>query len=82
MIKVILIALALVIVLGLIAVLPTIHIDVDTVIASNAFSYIRAALYFIPAGTCVSILTIILGLWIFRVIVSLVKVIWDLLPGG
>lgn len=68
------------IVLSLIVSLPTITINSSVVIASSAFAYIRAALYFIPTGTCAAILSIILGLWIIRVIVSLVKTIWALLP--
>lgn len=66
--------------IGMIVALPVITIDANAVIASSAFAYIRAALYFIPAGTCATILIVILGLWIVRVVVTIVKTIWDLLP--
>lgn len=69
-------------VLALLIVMPTIHIDAGAVISSSAISYIRAALYFVPVGTCSAILTIIMGLWVFRVIVALVKAVWNILPVG
>jgi len=77
---VILVAVILVVVFALLMALPTIRIDKDTVIASNAFAYVRAACYFIPTGTCAAILAIIVGLQVFRIIVALVKTIWELLP--
>lgn len=69
-----------VIVLAAIVTLPTIHIDASAVVSSNAFSYIRAGLYFFPMGTVRAILGIILVLWILRVIIAFIKMIWDLLP--
>ena len=69
-----------ILVVSLIAGLPAIVIDVDSVIASSAFSYIRAACYFIPVEAVAGILSIIIGLWILRVIVTVAKTVWDLLP--
>ena len=60
--------------------LPTIDIDVDAVVASNAFAYIRAAMYFIPVRTVINILSTLLTIWLFRMIVSFVKMVWDILP--
>ena len=62
--------------------LPAIEINKDQVVSSNVFTYIRAAMYFIPSGTVFTIGGIILALWVFRVIVAVVKVIWDMLPVG
>ena len=78
--SVILFTVILLIAFALLMALPAIHIDSGAVISSNAFSYVRAALYFIPAGTCAAILAIIMGLWIFRVIIALVKTLWAVLP--
>ena len=78
--QVLLFAVILLIVFALLMALPAIHINSNAVISSNAFSYIRAALYFIPTGTCAAILGIIMGLWVFRVIIALVKTIWSVLP--
>ena len=60
--------------------LPTIDIDVDAVVASNAFAYIRAAMYFIPVRTVFNILSTLLTIWLFRMLISFVKMIWDILP--
>lgn len=68
------------VVLSALVLLPTINIDVDAVVTSNAFAYIRAAMYFLPVDTVVMIGGLILSLWVFRVIIAVVKVIWDLLP--
>ena len=73
-------AVLILIVFALIVALPTIHIDEQGAISSPAFQYIRAALYFIPSGTCAAILAIIVGLQVWRVIVTLIKTIWELLP--
>lgn len=78
--KLALFVLILVIVLAAFVVLPTIDIDVDAVVSSNAFTYIRAGLYFIPTDTVVTIGTLILALWVFRIIIAFVKVLWDVLP--
>lgn len=73
-------AVIILVVFALLMVLPTISIDSDAVIASGAFAYVRAALYFVPIGAAAPILAIIAGLWIVRVVVSLVKLLWDILP--
>ena len=79
---VILVAVIVLIVFALLMALPTIRIDSQGAIYSPAFQYVRAALYFIPTGTCAAILTIIVGLQVYRIIVALIKTIWELLPLG
>jgi len=69
-----------IIVFAALVALPVIHVDSAAVISSNAFSYIRAGLYFFPMGTVRAILAIILILWIVRTIIAFIKMIWDLLP--
>ena len=68
------------IVFGLLMALPAIQINVDAVTSSSAWAWIIAAMYFIPTHTAVTILTILVALWSFRLIIALVKMIWDLLP--
>ena len=80
MATVIITAFVVAIVIGLLAALPAISIDVDAVVASSAWHWIRAALYFIPTHTVVMILSVIVALGVFRIIVALVHSIWDLLP--
>lgn len=78
--KLLIFAVVIVFVLGCLIALPTISINVDAVTSSSAFEYIRAGLYFFPVDTVTTILTLIISLWCFRVVIALVKTIWDLLP--
>lgn len=81
-IKLVIFAVIIVAVLGILAFLPEINIDKDAVISSSAWSWVRAALYFIPLHTVVAILSVVLGIGIWSIIVSVVKTIWDVLPFG
>ena len=63
-----------------IAALPAINIDANAVISSTFYTYIRAGLYFLPIGTVSTIFGIQVALWTFRIIVSVVRAVWDLLP--
>lgn len=67
---------------ALIGFLPTISIDAGAVIAGTAYSYIRAAMYFLPLNTVITILSLVVSLAVFRIVVSLVKTLWDMLPVG
>lgn len=68
------------IVLGILLFLPTIHIDKDAVIASSAWYWVKAALYFLPIHTVRTIVSTVVVLGIFSLIVAVVKSIWDVLP--
>lgn len=63
-----------------IAALPAINIDANAVISSSFYTYIRAGLYFLPIGTVTTIFGIQIALWTFRIIVAVVRAVWDLLP--
>ena len=72
-------------ILGIIAIplllmLPVINIDAVNIIQGNVFGYIRAGLYFLPVGTVARILGISVALFGFRIIVAVVKTVWELLP--
>lgn len=60
--------------------MPTISISYTAVITSSVYSFIRGAMYFLPCGTIAIILGIILALWLFRVLVAVVRTVWALLP--
>lgn len=62
------------------AALPVINIDANAVISSTFYTYIRAGLYFLPMGTVTTIFGIQIALWTFRIIVAVIRAIWDLLP--
>lgn len=69
-----------IIAIPLLLMLPVINIDVVSIIQGGVFSYIRAALYFLPVGTVAKILGLTLSLFTFRIIVAAVKTVWQLLP--
>lgn len=60
--------------------LPTISISFSAVTTSSVYSFIRGAMYFLPVGTIATILGIILALWLFRVLIAVVRTVWALLP--
>lgn len=62
------------------AALPIINIDANAVISSSFYTYIRAGLYFLPMGTVITIFRIQIAFWTFRIIVAVIRAIWDLLP--
>jgi hypothetical protein len=78
--KFIIFGILLLIVLGWMIAMPAITINSNAVITSNAYSYIRAACYFLPLGTVTTILGLIVGLWGVRITVAFIKMVWDLLP--
>lgn len=69
-----------VIIVPCLAALPAINLDANAVISSTFYTYIRAGMYFLPIGTVTAIFGIQIALWTFRIIVSVVRSIWDLLP--
>ena len=78
--KILIFSIIILIVFALIVAIPVISIDAGAVASSSAVDFIRVALYFIPVNTVASILSITMGLWIFRIVIALIKTIWDLLP--
>ena len=69
-----------IIALPLLALLPVINLDVVSIVQGNVFGYIRAGLYFLPVSTVARILGFSLSLYAFRIIVAVVRTVWDLLP--
>ena len=65
---------------GMLSVLP----DISWNIESNAFAYfldiLKVAGYMLPMGTVSTIAGLIVALTTFRIIISIVRTIWDLLP--
>ena len=68
------------IVSGFLNLLPDINFSVD----SSAFEYflgiVRVAAYMLPMKTVSAIITLIVGLTVFRIVIAFIKAIWDLLP--
>lgn len=64
----------------ILAKIPSVNINYDGVVTSSVYQYIRAALYFFPMQTVVNILSIVLALWVLRVIIALLHSLWASLP--
>lgn len=60
--------------------IPAISISANTPITSNVLAYIRCALYFFPMGTVMTIFSLVLGLWILRIVIAILKTIWGVIP--
>lgn len=65
---------------GMFTLLPDVTWSVKTTFFDYLISFIRMAGYLLPWGTVTTICGLIVALSIFRIIISIVKTIWDLLP--
>ena len=79
-IKIVIVSLIIVFVLGALVLLPTIELDTGAITASAAWSWVVAAMYFIPTHTIVTILGVVVALGVWSLIVAVVKALWDVLP--
>ena len=68
------------IVSGFFALLPDFSWSVETSAFSYFMSILKVAGYMFPWGTVVAIASLIVGLSIFRVAISFIRTVWDLLP--
>lgn len=60
--------------------MPEIAINYDSIASSSVYTYLRAGLYFLPMQTVLRILTIIVALWVFRIVIALLHTLWASLP--
>lgn len=65
---------------GMFSLLPDLSWDVDSGVFSVFLEVIRFAGYLLPMKTIVVILGLIISFTMFRIIISLIKTIWGLLP--
>lgn len=65
---------------GVFSVLPAIEWNVENAFFSTTLDLLRLACYVLPMGTIVAIIVIINALVLFRIFVSVVRTIWELLP--
>ena len=59
---------------------PEISIDYAGVASSSIYQWLRAALYFLPMNTVVTICTLTLALWVRRVVIAFLHSFWSSLP--
>ena len=60
--------------------LPDISINVDSQLFSAFMDSVSMVLYLLPMGTVMTIYNIIVLIIVFRIVVALIKTVWDLLP--
>ncbi len=60
--------------------IPDVAVDLDPSLLAAFYEYCKLVLWILPCGTIVSILGIHLAICLFRIIVSIIKTIWQLLP--
>lgn len=60
--------------------MPVVAINYDGIANSSVFQFLRAGLYFLPVGTVLTILQIVIGLWVFRIVIAFLHSLWAALP--
>ena len=65
---------------GLLSFLPQISIPAVMARDSTFFGAVRCVLYMLPLDTIGTIIGLIVAITGFRIVISLIKTIWDLLP--
>lgn len=65
---------------GLLTILPDISWSVESSFFDYLISFIKMVGYLLPWGTVTMICSLVVALSIFRIVVSIIKTIWDLLP--
>lgn len=64
----------------IIAKIPSVQINYDGIANSTVFQYLRAGLYFFPMDTVTQILTIVIALWVLRIVIAFLHSLWSALP--
>ena len=65
---------------GLFALLPDFSWNVDTSAFSYFLSILQFAGYMFPWDTVVTIVALIFSIGLIRIVISVIKTVWDLLP--
>lgn len=60
--------------------LPTIEFTLNSDVVTTVYKFLHVILWVLPCNTVVSILLIQLSIGVFRVLISLIKTVWDLIP--
>lgn len=65
---------------ALLRLLPDISWNLDTTAFNVFLDILEMVCYLLPMPTIVTIVTLVIGLVTFRIIISLIRTIWELLP--
>ena len=65
---------------GLLSLLPSISVPATMARDSTFFGIVRCVLYLLPLDTVGVIVGLLVAISGFRIVISIIKTIWDLLP--
>lgn len=65
---------------GALSILPAFDWNVKSAFFQGFLDVLRLACYMLPMGSIVTMISIVVFLTLFRIAVSLIKTIWELLP--
>ena len=65
---------------GLLSLLPNISWDVNSGAVGTFMDVISCVTYMLPMGTVIAITSLVVSLMVFRIVIAIIKTIWDLLP--
>lgn len=60
--------------------IPAINIPAAAISESTVYQFLQAGMYMLPINTVTTILGIVVGLWVLRVIIAVLHSLWDALP--
>jgi len=63
-----------------VALMPDIAINYDGIANSTVYQFIRAGLYFLPMDTVLRILSLVVALWVVRIVIAFLHSLWAALP--
>lgn len=65
---------------GLLGMLPDVQWNLEGSAFTVFLDYVEMVCYLLPMGTILQIVSIVVGLITFKIVIALIKTIWDLLP--
>lgn len=65
---------------GLLLLLPDISWNVENNFLNSVLDIFQVVCYLLPMKTVVAILTIIIAINVFKIVISIIKTIWQLIP--
>lgn len=60
--------------------IPDVQINYDGIANSTVYQFLQAGMYMLPIGTVTAILTIVVALWVLRIVIAILHSLWAALP--
>lgn len=65
---------------GILDMLPEIEFTLDASVFSGVLKFLQIIVWVLPCGTILSVLGIQIAIGVFRILISVIKTVWDLIP--